>query len=152
MKRITVWLSVLAMALAVTACGPERDESGALTEAQDVSATDVEVGDCFNAAEGESITDVGGVPCDEPHVYEVYALPQHADGEFPGDGMQAKAEELCVAEFEGYVGIGYDESEWLLTTINPSAETWEEGDRETICALHAEGNAEVTGSARDSAK
>lgn len=107
---------------------------------------------CFNAAGGEAISDVGGVPCDRPHVYEVYALPQHEDGEFPGDGIQAQAEELCMTEFEASVGLAYDQSEWLLTTINPSAETWENGDRETICALHNEAKTEVTGSARDSAK
>lgn len=156
MTRITVWLVAFVLAVGIAACGPERDESGALTEAQDVSASDVAVGDCFNAGTDEAISDVGGVPCDDPHVFEAFALPEHEggdDAEFPGDEpIQTAAEELCVAEFEGYVGLTYEESEWLITTINPSAETWDQGDRVTICALHNEAKTEVTGSAKGSAK
>lgn len=154
MTRTVLWLAVISVAVLAAACGPERDDTGQLTEAQDVAATDVEVGDCFNADTGESITDVGGVPCEQPHVYEVFALAQHDGGDdaaYPGDTqIQTQAEELCVAEFEGYVGLPYEESELLLTTVNPSQESWDGGDRETICALNLDGNAELTGSQRDS--
>ena len=153
MKRSILLLTLIGFVFAAAACGPERDESGALTESQDVSASDVAVGDCFNADTGGAISDVGGVPCDEPHVYEVFALATHEDGDFPGDAeIQTKAEELCVAEYEGYVGATYEESEFVLTTINPSQETWDTGDRVTICALSAEGETEITGSQRDSGK
>jgi hypothetical protein len=142
---------VLLAALA-GACGPTRDESGALTEAQDVGALELQAGDCFNRGEGDQVSEVAGVPCDEPHVYEVYFLAQHPDGEFPGkDGLAAKAEELCLPPFEDYVGVPYQESKYVVETIDPSEETWADGDRATLCVLTTEDKSEQTGSAKGSA-
>ena len=139
-------------ALATVACGPSRDESGALDGAQDVSALDLQAGDCFNGGEGDEITDVAGVPCGEPHVYEVYAVAEHPDGDFPGsDALQAKAEDLCVPPFEEYVGLSYEQSQFVVQTIDPSEETWQAGDRATLCVLSTEDKAEQTGSAKGSA-
>ena len=60
------------------------------------------------------------------------------------------ADEACRPAFEDYVGVAYDDSEWFGTFINPSEETWAEGDREIVCVLHTEDETEVTGSAEGS--
>lgn len=149
MRLLAILLTLGVLGLA--ACGPSRDESGALSGAQDVSALDLMAGDCFNRGEGDQISEVNGVPCDEPHVYEVYAVAESPDGEFPGaEELSAKGEELCLPPFEEYVGLAYQESKYVVETINPSAETWESGDRATLCVLSTEDKAEQTSSAKGS--
>ena len=148
--RFVVLLLVGAVLLG--GCGPNRDESGALEGAQDVSALDLQAGDCFNGGGGAEISDVQGVPCGEAHVFEVFAVATHDDGDFPGaEALQANAEEMCLADFEAYVGLSYEESKYVVQTINPSEETWEAGDRATLCVLSTDDKAEQTGSAKGSA-
>ncbi len=122
-----------------------------------VSAFDLEVGDCFNTADISTVDKVEVVDCEVPHVYEVFGLTDYEGGEgdaFPGeDALSAAADEACRPAFEAYVGITYDEStDWHGTFINPSAETWAEGDREIVCVLHTRDETEVTGSAEGTAR
>lgn len=120
-----------------------------------MTAEDLAVGDCFDS-EGDEIAEVDAVPCDQSHTYEVYALVEHkggADAEFPGDdALNTKAEQLCLPPFEEHVGTDYDSSELFITTIKPSAETWPDGDRTTICSLGMEEGAPLEGSQRDSGR
>jgi hypothetical protein len=126
--------------------------AGASADGEETSVLDLEVGDCFTAdvAVLESALVVG---CEHPHVYEVFHVYDHqaADDAFPGeDALEAAAAVECEAAFEGYVGIGYQDSRWYGTTVPPSEDTWALGDREVLCLLHLQDESEVTGSARDS--
>ena len=60
--------------------------------------------------------------------------------------MTAFSDEECLGDtFEQYVGIQYDESELLAFVLLPTAETWDAGDREFVCAAYLEGG-ELEGS------
>lgn len=161
--RAVVIAAVLALGLG--ACGgddaepearPSSTTSSTVEERdQDVFAFDV--GDCFNdpegvdlEAEGADLTSVGAVPCNEPHDNEVIHLFEVEDAdEFPGtDALTERAEE-CVGPFEDYVGISYDESELEIFPFVPSAESWEQGDREIVCAVYLPDEQKLTGTVRD---
>ena len=87
-----------------------------LSTAGNVTVTDLRVGDCFNAAEFSDeeteIGDVDGVPCTEPHTFEVFAVADYNGSAYPGSqaAFEAAFGEVCVPPFEGYVGVPYVDS------------------------------------------
>jgi hypothetical protein len=120
---------LLVLSLMAAACG-----------AQALAFT---IGDCVNIPDGAEITDYESVDCDEPHDHEVFALPQHPDGEgapYPGqDALLEFAQQRCDEAFEGYVGTDYASSALYLTALTPSEEAWTDaGDREIVCLLAGE--------------
>jgi hypothetical protein len=143
-----------AQAIEEETAEPTEEETAEPTEEETpeaggevVDIDDLTVGDCFNAPEGFSV--VEHVPCEQPHVYEIFATVTHpGDGEeYPGDeAVTDTAEELCEPEFEPYVGVDYQSSELYATTITPTQDSWAEGDRNIVCALHEEDEREITGS------
>ncbi|WP_394250294.1 hypothetical protein [Arthrobacter pityocampae] len=57
-----------------------------------------------------------------------------------------EADEFCTAEFEDFVGLDYDESELLYTSLYPSNESWTwKNDREILCLITAADEAPTTG-------
>ncbi|MEO8246100.1 MAG: septum formation family protein [Chloroflexota bacterium] len=162
-------LPVLVLLLLVTACSSTSSSSAsasasdssatsaspdASAEESIVSAFDLEVGDCFNTDDVSTVNEVTATACDASHVYEVFGLSNYdaaEDADFPGDdALSTAAEDACRPAFEDYVGVAYDDSEWYGTFINPSEETWANGDREIVCVLHTKDETEVTGSAEGS--
>ena len=130
---------------------PPQEEETAPAEGVEVDVFKLEVGDCFiepQDAEEELIYSVQVVPCSEPHSDEIFALVPLPDGDFPGlDAIDSQAEELCKAEFEGFVGLSYKESDLDFWVITPTEEGWRAGDREVLCNIYdPDGN--VSGSLR----
>jgi hypothetical protein len=114
------------------------------------SVFDLEVGQCYNTPAETDVEDVNVVDCGEPHQYEVYALPRHpagSDEAYPGDDeISDFADEECLGDtFEDYVGTSYESSDLFAFVLQPTAETWEVGDREFVCAAYLEGE-ELEGS------
>ena len=129
---------------------PTASEETAPTEGENIYTGDLEVGDCLaESPEAETLT-VTTVPCSEPHSHEVFAsvnLPE-GDGEFPGyQVIDAEAEELCIAQFEGFIGLPSEQSELETRFMTPSEETWLAGDRMVSCAVYDPAG-EVSGSLR----
>lgn len=57
----------------------------------------------------------------------------------PGeDEMSIQAEDQCMPVFEAYVGMQYQQTEIWVTTVFPSQETWDIGDREVLCLLESD--------------
>jgi Septum formation len=149
------WIPAAAIALAVgyftTA---QRDEGGSLSTAGNVSVTDLRVGDCFNAAEFSDedveVGDVDGVPCDEPHSFEVYAVADYNGSAYPATDalFQVAFAEVCVPPFEDYVGIPFERSVLWAAAITPTEDGWNSGDHEFICHLHEAEAPMITGSQR----
>jgi Septum formation len=76
------------------------------------------------------------VPCSKPHSEEIYVTPTLPEGDFPGqDAIFEQAEELCITEFESFVGLPYEESALDIDISTPSERTWREDDRLVICAI-----------------
>lgn len=118
---------------------------------EETSVFDLAIGDCFSAS-GESVGSVTVVGCDRTHIYEVFAVLDHEggdDADYPGDdSMLEYADAACQPPFEEYVGTDYNDSRYWITSVTPSQETWDEGDREIVCTLKVgEDGSETTGSA-----
>ena len=82
------------------------------------------MGDCLaESRPGEEIFSIQTLPCSEPHSEEMFAAVTLPNGDFPGmEAIDAQAEDLCVAEFEGFVGLPYEESKLYVGLITPSEE------------------------------
>jgi uncharacterized RDD family membrane protein YckC len=135
---------------AETSAPAQAEETGP-TEAEEVDIVDLQVGNCLaESLPGEVIFSIQTVPCSEPHSEEIFAavtLP-NGDGDFPGmEAIDAQAEGLCVAEFEGFVGLSYEESVLYVGFITPSEESWIQGDRSILCTIYDPAG-EVSGSLR----
>ena len=122
-------------------------------EGTDTDAFAIKVGDCLNDAEvAEEVSSVPVVDCSEPHDSEAYASIMMPDGDFPGgDAVTAAAEEGCLAEFQGYVGIAYEDSSFEVSFYFPTEGSWSGGDREILCTVY-DPSGKTTGSAKGSAK
>jgi hypothetical protein len=171
--RPTVWIATLALAIAacstpdesppatdavsLPASGPpsvSAVESAAASAGEGsgdtISVFDLAVGDCFNAPEGETVSEVELVDCAEPHQYEAYHAEDHpaaGDEAYIGDAaMTEYADEVCLGQFESFVGTPWEESALNYFYLQPTAETWDIGDREILCAVYSD-EGDLTGSA-----
>jgi putative regulator of septum formation len=156
-RRVT---AAVALLLVLGACSTADDASDASDESDEsdaplpaasvadegeaTSVFDLDVGQCYNTPTETDVTEVNVVDCDDPHQYEIYALPRHPAGpdeDFPGEEeIGAFSDEACLgAAFEDYVGVDYQSSELLAFSLQPSAQTWAIGDREFICSAYLEG-------------
>lgn len=151
--------------LAATSDDDAADDPSASVQSEafqgDTSVYDLTVGDCFDdptmlSDELVEVESVDSVDCDEPHGAEVYAvveLPQGDGAPFPGDTEVAEAaDELCLAEFDGYVGAAYEDSALYYNYYLPIEESWAEGDRMVTCLLLDFDGAPLTGSMEDSGR
>lgn len=140
------WIPALAVVLAVGfLANARRDDGGALEAAGTLSVDDLRAGDCFDSGDETEISDVHGVPCDEPHEYQAFAVANHEAASFPGDAaMDTIFSSICEGPFEAFVGEPYQSSELWGLMITPSEESWGEGDRSFICILHDPNNPQLT--------
>src|SRR6185503_12118916 len=147
------WVIGVVIAVGVSACTAERDETGAIVAEGGVDAFQVRVGDCFDdgsAFDSEEVASVAGVPCSKPHDNEVYAVFDVAEQSFPGEALAGIAHEGCLARFEGFVGNDYDSSSLDIATLYPSSESWsQQNDREVVCAVYDVEAKKLTGSVRN---
>ena len=132
------WVGLIAVVLvAGYLTTARRGDDGALVTAGTVDVTELMVGDCFDSGEEGEISDVDGVPCDEPHDYEVFVVEEHEADAYPGEAvMDAIFASICVPSFESYVGTSYATSALYAGMITPSQASWGEGDREFTCYLY----------------
>lgn len=99
------------------------------------------------------------VPCADPHTYEIYDQQEYFSEEstapgvaFPGDTIVSNvAENQCIAEFETFVGVRWEASEYDVQAWWPSADSWANAnDRLVTCAVYRLNGEPSNGSARDS--
>jgi len=116
------------------------------------SVFDIEVGECFDDPSSfEEVTDLDIVDCDDPHDNETYANLTVDLDSFPGiDAIQETADEMCLPEFESYVGQAWETSKLDYGWFHPTEASWEDGDRIVTCFLYDGDLAKLTGSMRDS--
>lgn len=133
-----------AVALMLSGCAqateaPERNDSGEITAATDnADILKITVGDCLDVKPKQGSIDRAAVkPCDETHVSEVFASFKTADAKkYPGaNALEKEANSSCLTEFEDFVGLDYNESKLEYWPIFPSNQSWDAGDRETLCVV-----------------
>ncbi|WP_407360317.1 DUF2510 domain-containing protein [Microbacterium sp. LBN7] len=123
--------------------------------AEMVPFADLAVGDCIPLVEydpEEEIFEVPVVPCDQPHTDEVYFIYQLDDGDYPGDdAIYELAWDGCAAQFEGFVGLPYEESEFDIYNYTPTKASWSRMDDRTVhCIIYS--YEDVTTSLRGTAR
>ena len=157
MSRLLIALIVLVVGFIVydSLNDADRDDSGNIVSAGDMSVFALRVGDCFNdppeilgSDELAEIMETEAIPCSEPHDNEVYANFDVSLRTFPGDEeIRALSFDECAERFESFVGMSYAESILDIFYLAPTAESWSQrNDREISCAIfHLEGE-KLTGS------
>lgn len=136
------WMLYIAIAVGFVAyeaaTEADRDSTGAIVDGGSVDAFSVKVGDCFNdSGSMEEISSLPGVPCAEPHDNEAFAAFDVTLSSYPEneDAMWDLAYQSCMDRFEGFVGKDYESSSLDVFTMYPSTESWQQNDREVICAV-----------------
>jgi Septum formation len=111
------------------------------------------VGDCFDAADAETISEIDAGPCTDPHEYEAYLVFDHQAGSFPGSaGFEAVFQSECLPAFDPYVGAPYASSDIYASMITPTEESWANGDREVVCVIYDPNEPQLTSSLRDAGR
>ncbi len=139
--RTTLLRTLTAVATAtllLSACGQSevRDESGEIQTGGDTDVFSIQIGDCFDDVADGQISDLPTVPCGEPHDNEVYAEYTFTEPTYPGDAVvETTASEECIAQWEAFVGMAYEESTLEVFPIYPTEQSWDGGDRLVTCAI-----------------
>lgn len=131
----------------------DRDDGGTIVGEGNIDAFHMRVGDCFDESSsfGEEVSEVPGVPCSQPHDYETYAVFDVSLDSFSSEeSMGVTAYDSCLERFDAFVGLDYENSVLEIVTLNPTAESWEQGDREVVCALYDMNNEKLVGSTKGS--
>ena len=85
-------------------------------------------------------------------ISEAYSSIQVPDGDYPGeDAILAQAEQDCLAAFNTFAGINYDQSTLSFSYYYPTAGSWDNGDREILCLIY-EFDVKTTGSLAGAAR
>lgn len=160
---------VLVVGVVLAGCssnGATRDDAGQIVERGEVDIFSFAEGDCFDdppelaASSGAiEVPGVEGLPCSDPHDNEVIAVrdigPEAfpiADGAaFPGAlAIELVAVDLCVSEFEPFVGFPFEQSILDVGAFWPTEQTWDVlNDREVVCFVFRVDFAPMTGTQRD---
>ena len=126
-----------------------RDEAGQITVQGELGAFVTKLGDCINdVPQGSSeellkVSTVTGVPCDQPHNWQVIHKGEITLGEFSESEVERKSKILCDAALERIID-SFDESDYervapfedsYTNFFLPTAESWVEGDRTVDCII-----------------
>lgn len=120
----------------------DRGADGSIVSEGRIDAFQLRVGDCFNDSdaileESQDIIDLPAVPCSDPHDNEVYAVANTSLVSYPGEElMWDHAFEVCIDLFPAFVGRDYETSSLDVLTMYPSPESWNQDDREIVCAAY----------------
>lgn len=137
------WVPVLAVVLVI----------GYLAASGQRALEDLAVGHCFNAPDGEEISEIERTDCDEPHAFEVVHVVDWplSDDVYPTVFEQNHfLSQECVPAFDAYVGKAFFDSELDLYLLTPSEQSWSDGDREFVCSAYDPVGRTLTASVKDS--
>ena len=151
---------VVMAAVLAAACGgggPARDESGQVTQPQQVSIYHLQTGDCFNDPEADQLPNpevLEVVPCADAHNTEIYYSFTLAEGARPSEEQLGQiGADQCIPAFEAFVGIAFELSALNVFPLTPTAEQWiERGHRTVHCVLFNLDLSDLVGSARGTAR
>ena len=142
LTRALVGAAITLAAVSLSGCSLI---AGALTGEDDVFS--LKVGDCLNDyGDEEAVATVPTVDCSKLHDYEVYSVATIDGDDYPGASeLDTQADTQCLADFEGFVGLSFEESIYYYSYLSPSEQSWATGDREVICTIakYDEDSAEI---------
>jgi hypothetical protein len=136
--------------LSLAACGGGSDGGGDSTGDQTIPGSnnapgvidlaDLKVGDCISPTDKDLfVSDMEVIDCREPHDMQVagrFTFAEAVGVEYPGFvAVQQDAYKQCQPAFEQFTGVAFFDSPYDISTVTPSAATWADGDRDTICLI-----------------
>jgi hypothetical protein len=136
---VVVAVIVLAGSVAGWYFGAGRSESGEITRAGDLTATDLRVGDCYDLKDPASVEvdNVTARPCTAEHEYQIFFVGSLPEGDYPAEEtFQAFVEDNCVPAFDTFVGKAYTDSELEIFWFYPMSDAWGAGDQSVQCAVY----------------
>ncbi len=152
MKTWAVYIAAaLGFAFYGAVSGVDRDGSGAIVGEGTLDAFAVKIGDCFDDATdfGEEVSSLAGVPCADPHDNETYAVFDVSFDSYPNEEvMSGHASDACLEQFEPFVGKDYESSTLEISTMYPTQQSWDQSDREVVCAIYDMNANKLVGSAQ----
>lgn len=164
-------LAAAVVALAGAGCsGDTGDEVSTASSTAPASTTttappgivtpleEVAVGQCLEEVADEDAQPftVAVVNCADPHTFEVYAeltygsdTPSGRGAPYPGDlAVANRAETQCAGEFEAFMGLPWEASDFEIRTWWPMQQGWDRGDRSILCAVYRVTGGTTVGSVR----
>lgn len=156
-RGLLATLTLGVASIALTGCslfggsGNSPAATDSATKTADVFT--IKVGDCLNDADVEGeVSEVPTVDCAQPHDSEAFASITMADGDFPGeDAVKTQSQSGCTEKFNSFVGVDYGTSKLDYSYYYPTAQSWEQGDREILCLI-LDPAGQTTGSLKDAAR
>jgi hypothetical protein len=126
----------------------DRDISGAIVGEGIVDAFEVKVGDCFDDTDSSGeVSSLPGVPCTDNHDNEAFAVIDLTLESYPGsEAMADIAYDSCMQRFEAFVGLDYESSTLDIYTMFPTNLSWNQNDREVVCAVYDMDHSKLSGS------
>jgi len=135
---------LLCVVLAATGCSedelgepPTRDERGVVTSSGELLPEQLQVGDCIGGDFSVSASIVNAIPCSESPTAQVVGVgddPSLAVTPYPGpEGMSTSALNICAPAFLNFIGLPYTTSLLEIVHLDPTQESWAEGDRTVVC-------------------
>lgn len=123
-----------------------RDDTGVLTKSGDLSASEVQVGDCFDdlpqsSSEGSTFSSVHAVPCSEGHHWQAFHEETTSLESFSDSAIQSAADTICSNATRNLVdsmsSIKFDAFQTAgLTYFTPTYKSWTlHGDRIVQCLI-----------------
>jgi len=159
-RRTLAFATVVAAAVSLSACSILNQVTGGITEAVDPDSGTTQgiftlvVGDCeVGNTDSTEVSTTKTIDCAEPHDAEIYGASYLPDGEFPGDAaIEEQATNDCLAQFESFLGINYDDSVYNFSWYYPTEGSWSDGDREILCLVYDPTGAQISGSLAGAAR
>jgi Septum formation/Domain of unknown function (DUF4190) len=132
-----LWVIALGALIAVAVLSSaQRDDSGAVTKAGSMSASDLREGDCLRMApkDDQGVGSVDVTPCASPHRAEVYAVFDLPAEPYPGDSrVQQLADQGCQDRTPDISGTDTSTLEALY--LYPQQRQWDSGERSVSCII-----------------
>lgn len=124
-----------------------RDDSGEIVESGSLGVLVAKVGDCvllppsiieyvrdLEVEDGNTLTQVQGVPCTELHDAEIVGEISFIDRSYPGqEALFGRMDNFCVSAYENYTGVSFQNSPHDYFPLVPNLESWAQGDRKGQC-------------------
>lgn len=111
---------------------------------------DLVPGNCLESLDYDEELNLTQVPCADLHGAEVYAEMTVSDSDYPDfpgqDVFQSDSDQFCIDQYNDVVQPVIDSSDLLYTSLYPSENTWDNGDRKFTCLIAAPEDSHLTGS------
>ena len=121
----------------------ERNDNGSIVTSGELGAFVTQLGDCLNDlpdSTGVGVSTVTGVPCSEPHHWQVYHKENISLNEFENSAVNESGDQICDLAIDNLLAT--TQKDLLIqyknargTMLIPTSESWANEDRVVDCLI-----------------